>query len=605
MSEHLDLEKQKQVTKHILQSSLGKKLTNLEFPETKEWETCLANGKTLQAVYGYAHFSEPEFCLLGSEIKLMSSELVPLYSKFSLAIHPKDNSKIIHQEALLLEARITEENDYEPLWVFDQGLVTKLTIQDQEYFLSVAQSIFEILDSNQMTQKVLSSGSDTKSEISKFRGFSIPTTASFSFADLFYVPQIEYKNHSVFFHSTELLHSESVNLGNRIGLCLSANFSLNENVFPVYYFIQFKDSDEVKKFRSSMLDIFGILMQEVTSLNTLRLEGFQYKIANIQKSSMAEISGKKLGILHVDFQIENSVFRAFQFFPENLVTGLLDKVSKPSLEGNPGFFREILSLNRIINIHKIRDLGSFSHPKEAKLPALPWEKILVLSDFINLLDKKDRLLLIQNFLCQNHSMDSLHEFFFFNVTDPKEGKSPLRKDPRFQEVEFVRYLPENFKKDWKDKKVKINKDDHHLKNIQIFHDIAESLKKDKLKLSARGVSLFFSGFYNFVLRESEIEFKNLMSFGEIKSTLESFPKKFVNDLVAQFTNKDLSLAFLTEKEAIAYFMESMSKTRKGEMAEEFLVFQRAEKRKAIDIQDRLEARKALNQKILTLKEEFV
>lgn len=582
----------------LIESILTKIFTNevkdITFLNSEEIELEIIQFHEGKVFLAYRHFLDPEVAILSKNKSDSNSDRwQKLFQEFCLCPSPEGNGVLSYQSYSFFDLNYPEEINFELDWILGFSDVCRFSLIGQSYTLIILKQALEQFPENLNKYKVNSNS------VLKNRGFVISNSSNFVISDYFQITDIDYKGHPVHFQLVEVLFSQSVNLRSRVGFLMAFDFTIKDKKFPIYLFIQLKDQAEITKFQSSMLDLFSTESKYFNSHISTKFTNGEISLSSFRQCNLEEITGKTQGVLHLDFTIDYSTFTGFYFLDPEFIVSLGALLKWKGSRGD--FFTDIFVLNRHLLLEKYKNLGIYNHPspKEAK----DLGNIFILADYLNYLDKHDKILIIQNYLATNHNVQSLLEFFFYIETI--DGQNKTRKVMSFVETDFVRYLPENFKQAWKERKIQIKKEDWSQKNIQFFHDLVKAIKTDKIALSSRARQIFYSGFYNFVLKEAEAELKKLLSFEEIKKIISGFPKKFINDLVGQFSNKDLALGFLEERPAIAFFMESMSKTRKQELNDEYLVQQRALKRNNVDITDRLSIRKEIDSKIKVLQEEFV
>ncbi len=585
---------------------------NISFPELKDLEKKISTFGETKLYLGSCLTMEHEVCFfVSSEPGHFEKEdfINNLFKTFFISPNPNDpEHRLQSTEVKTIQKIYPTDFDFELSWLLENSTFIQIDIKGKEAYLLVRNSVFDSLDGKVIIPFLESANPINSLAIQKIKSNSIPTASNFVVGDLLTLPHMQYRNYAVQTVFLEILYSEAVNLRNRLGFILSSKININGKQEEIFLFIQVKEEKDVQRFQSSMLDIFSEEIKKLSDWNAVRFSETHWEVSSFSIADMAKLTGKKMGILRFDLFVAYASFAAYFFLAPSLIDSIRNEILTEDENINldsGSVFSKLYSINTALAHKKFRQMSTFAHPLEVNAEKPQWENILVLASFINELDFNDKRILIQNFISQNHSVDSMHEFFFFNDPALANATIKFKKEPRFQEAEFFKYLPENFKKDWRDKKIKIAEDEMNLKNIQVFHDIAAAIKGDKIALSDRGRFLFYSGFYDLVLRDTAEEYKGMMSFAESKKILEGFPKKFVNDFIAGFNNKELLYSFLFEKECVPFFQEYVSKNRKQELADDFRFFERGFIKKQIDFSDLLTPKKAVVEKIKTLQAEFV
>jgi hypothetical protein len=522
---------------------------------------------------------------------------------------PESDEIIYYQPSRILK-KYPEQISEEIVWLSDRGKIFAITNSNLTFYFFIKEELYErvVVDKISLLIQDSTFSSKIKSVVQTRLLISNPTEFMMGMYILPFTAKVNQYEISIRF--LEFLYFNSLNMNQKFGICYKQTLKIESTTYINYFFIHLNSPAEVKSYSASLFEIFSQL--HLSSIDFLKKELPTNSIGNelLVEVDSATIMGKKFGLFKTDLKITKNHLSLFLMVDPAYILYLSSKglqaTEVKQLKALGSYPLLVYALNSAYLHKHIQNYAEFSYPlPDNSAPTKDTvKKFLLMARFINLIDTRDLMVLVQNYFVQNYKTADLVALFYYSVINPS---TKIRKNSsllEFDEKRFTRFLVGVHIEEFEFQKTKEAKSidflyDH---NLKLFLELGQALKSDKLILSEKGYHVYYNIFMEYYKESKKEELDLLGNLDDYIKTVKEFPKKFASEMINELSKEVVCISYIEDRRALDFLSGFMSKNRKDQMYEDFQYYKKQFKDKKIDILDIYDARKILFQKYNELKE---
>jgi hypothetical protein len=522
---------------------------------------------------------------------------------------PGSNEFIYFQSSNILK-KYPDQISEEIVWMADRGHVFLITSSNFTFYIFLKEETFDRASKENL--KIWNQEISSVEKISTVlqNKLLVPNPTEFMLGAYLLPLTAKVNAYEIQLRFLEFLYFNSLNMNPKFGICYKQTLKIEGNTFTNYFFINLNSQAEVKSYSASLYEIFS--QMHSTSLDFLKIELSLTSLPNdlLVEVESATIAGKKFGLFKTDFKISKNHLSLFLMIDPSYLSYLSSKVLSTSefkfLKSLGSIPNLIYSLNTSLlhkHISKYAEL-SYPIPDNTAPTKETVKKFLLMARFLNLIDTRDLMVLVQNYFVQNYKTADLVGLFYFSVVHPT---TKIRKNTslmEFDEKRFTKFLVGVHIEEFEFQKTKEAKNLEGLydQNLKFFLELAQALKSDKLIFSEKGYHVFYNVFMEYYKQSKKEELDLLGSLDDYIKTVKEFPKKFASEMINELSKEVVCISYVEDRTALDFLCGFMSKNRKEQMYEDYQYYKKQFKDKKIDILDIYDSRKILFEKYNDLKQ---
>ncbi len=521
------------------------------------------------------------------------------------------NSKeITYVQPTYCTKKYPDQISEEMIWMADRGHVYLITSSSVNFYIFIKEETFDhVLLENLKIWNQDSSVAEKISAVVQNR-LLIPNPTEFILGVYLLPLTAKVNAYEIQVRFLEFLYFNSLNINPKFGICYKQTLKIEGNTFTNYFFIHLNSQAEVKSYSASLYEIFS--QMQSSTLDFLKVELSLSSLSNdlLVEVESSTIAGKKFGLFKTDLKISKNHLSLFLMIDPTYLSYLSSKFLGAAefkiLKSIGSFPNLVYSLNTSLLHKHISNYAEFSYPiPDNTAPTKETvKKFLLMARFLNLIDTRDLMVLIQNYLVQNYKTADLVGLFYFSVINPT---TKIRKNTslmEFEEKRFTKFLVGVHIEEFEFQKTREAKNLEALydQNLKFFLELAQALKSDKLIFSEKGNHVFYNVFMEYYKQSKKEELDRLGSLEDYIKTVKEFPKKFASEMINELSKEVVCISYVEDRSALDFLSGFMSKNRKEQMYEDFQYYKKQFKDNKIDILDIYDSRKILFEKYNDLKQ---
>ena len=420
------------------------------------------------------------------------------------------------------------------------------------------------------------------------------------------------KQYEIGIKTLDVIHFNSLSINQKFGISFKNAIKYHNKSYENYFFIPLQSQAEIKSYNAPLLDILTNLTERNIEFLKVHLGDEKMDQDVLLEVPPTSLVGKKLTLFKADLRVSKNHLSLFLLIdPSYLLevsSHFSDDVFSKTFKKNPLIPHLIYELNTSL-LHKEKDTyAEFSYPTiELASDSIGVKKFLLIARFVNLIDNRDLMVFVQNYLIQNYKTTELVGLFCYSVLNPTTNTKKNMMIPEFDEKRFTKYLVGVHIEEFEFQKTREAKPINFLydENLRFFLELNQALKSDKLVLSTKGKHVFYDVFMKYYMDTKRNELDALGSISEYIKDVKAFHKKFASDMIAELSKEVICISYIDNREAVDFLTTFMSKNRKEQIFEDYQYFKKQFKDNKVDILDVYEARKILFQKYKDLKQALI
>lgn len=530
-----------------------------------------------------------------------------LTSKLFLRPKPKVDSEYYAYPSFKLIRKLPEEFSEEFFWLSDKGKIFKIQLTSFLFYLVIKEdSFFKIPIVALDRTKTL-----TISEVQSQK-ISISNPYEFVLGRYLLPFTGNTKQYEIGIKIQEVIHFNSLSINQKFGISFKSSIKYKNKSYDNYFFIPLQSQAEIKSYNAALLDILTNLTERNLLFLKEHLGDEKYEQDVLLEVEPTSLVGKKLTLFKADFRISKNHLSLFLLVDPAYLLALSEKFSddlfSKAFKKNPLIPHLVYELNTTL-LHKEKDIyPEFSYSTvDLSSESVGIKKFLLIARFINLIDSRDLMVFVQNYLIQNYKTAELVGLFYYSLLNTSTNTKKNMVVPEFDEKRFTKFLVGVHVEEFEFQKTKEAKPITQLydENLRFFLELNQALKLDKLVLSTKGRHVFYDVFMKHYMETKRVELDALGSLTEYIKDVKAFHKKFASDMIAELSKEVICISYIDNREAVDFLTTFMSKNRKEQIFEDYQYFKKQFKDNKIDILDVFDARKVLFQKYKDLKQALI
>lgn len=546
----------------------------------------------------------------GQDVDMVFSNLLKIENTSSARLFSKSKSGSQNNDFQSLSSlkcirKVPDEFSDEIFWIADRGKIVSIQSNSFSFYYIIKEDSYHKINPLILEGGVITNAPEVISQ-------KILISNPYEFVlGRYLIPFTGHtKQYELGIKIQEVIHFNSLSINQKIGLAYKYKIEFKNSSFINYFFISLNSQAEVKSYSPALLEIFTNLTEKNREFLTTRLPGIKQDV--LLGVDIADLMGKKLTLFRADLRISKNHLSLYILtepdFLFALMDTLMDDFSKKEYKKSNHIPSLVFGLNTFL-LHKEKDnYAEFSYPTtEITTKIDEVKKFLLIARFINLIDNRDLMVLVQNYFIQNYKTTDLVSLFIYSVLNPSTNTKKNYVLQEFDEKRFISFLVGVHIEEFEFQKTKEQKSIEFMydQNLRFFLELNQALKSDKMVLSAKARHVFYDIFMKYYMDSKSAELDSLGNLTDYIKDVRGFHKKFASDMVSELSKEVVCISYIDNREAVDFLTTFMSKNRKEQIMEDYQYYKKQFKDNKIDILDVYDARKILFQKYKDLKQALI